>query len=177
MNERPCIVFSQQAFSKMLALIMTSPLEVGWYGLTYRDGNTYHVTDVIVYPQIVSGVRTTESSYEWRNELSDDEYNSLRCHCHSHVNMSPSPSGVDEEDKTAVLADLSEGQFYIFMIWNKSLQYTAEIYDATTMLKWETRHISLSVEGLGNIREWTDKIKKNVKECDRNGFIQVSRFF
>lgn len=170
----PCkkIVFSESAFSKMLIVLETTPTEVGWH-CTVREGpDRYLITDVLVYPQLVTGAtcsnkddETAEKYAAWYESLDDDTYNSMRCHCHSHVNMQPSPSGVDLEDRRTVFNRLHIGDWYIFMIWNKSLSFTSDVYQRTeekTIRHWH--NVPVEIENIGTIAGYKSESCKNVTE-------------
>lgn len=169
----PTIIYTPLAWTKQFLLIMSQSGEVGWHGLVEvvdRDKNIYKITDIIVYPQMVSGatVTTDELVYSnWLGSQPDEIFNGLKAHFHSHVNMATTPSCVDEADKDKIVEQLSPDkpdQFYIFMIWNKKLEFSADIYDVKNHIRWQQKDISIEIEGLGEINKWLEEATTDVKE-------------
>lgn len=169
----PRIIYTPMAWVKQFLLIMSQSGEIGWHGLVEvvdRDKNIYKITDIIVYPQMVSGatVTTDELVYSnWLGSQSDEIFNGLKAHFHSHVNMPTTPSGIDEADKDKIVEQLSPDkpdQFYIFMIWNKKLEFSADIYDVKNHIRWQQKDISIEIEGLGEINQWLADATAEVKE-------------
>lgn len=149
------IVFTIEAFTKMAALLMTFDKEVGWYCTCRRSEDTekdeYIIDDVLVFPQTVTSVTVDsddEKRTEWFDALPVETLLNIRCDCHSHVNMSTSPSGTDDKDMRAVFENLTEDGFRVFMIWNKSLEYWASIYDVQKNLIFDNTEIEVEVLGL-----------------------------
>lgn len=144
------IDFSAEAFLKMIQLVFGFDSEVGWYGTVTRQGNNFRVEDIVVYPQTVTGatVNTDQKEHdEWVAGLDDEVFNHLRLHGHSHVSMSPNPSGVDINHQEKKLEEFqSEDDFFIFIIWNKKMNYTAKIYDMSTNTLYENGDIEMFVE-------------------------------
>ena len=164
---RAKLVFKPEAFSKMQLLIMKCSGEVGWHGLVERNENTFTVTDILVYPQQVTGatITTDQPEYEkWNMEVPLEQFTKMRFHGHSHVNMGTTPSGVDVKSKETLLSCIREGQFYIFMIWNKSLDYSVEIYDATgDYLVYEKCDVDVEIEGIGDMKKYLDDSIAKIK--------------
>lgn len=169
----PTIIYTPLAWTKQFLLIMSQSGEVGWHGLVEvvdRDKNIYKITDIIVYPQMVSGatVTTDELVYSnWLGSQPDEIFNGLKAHFHSHVNMSTTPSAIDEADKDKIVEQLSPDkpdQFYIFMIWNKKLEFSADIYDVKHNIRWQQKDITIEIEGLGEINKWLEEATTDVKE-------------
>lgn len=139
------------AYSKMLLLIQKFSEEVAWHGTAVRnegDDNTFTIEDIYVYPQEVTGstVDTDQVEYQnWLMELEDDVFNNLRMQGHSHVNMSPTASSVDLAHQESIVEQLNEDMFYIFMIWNKSMNYSARIFDFKNNTLYETEDIEVFV--------------------------------
>ena len=167
--ERPRakLVFKPEAFAKMQLLIMKCSGEVGWHGLVERNENTFTVTDILVYPQQVTGatITTDQPEYEkWNMEVPLEQFTKMRFHGHSHVNMGTTPSGVDAKSKETILSCIREGQFYIFMIWNKSLDYSVEIYDATgDYLVYEKCDVDIEIEGVGDMKKYLSEADAKIK--------------
>lgn len=148
------IVFTLPAFTKMMALLMVFDKEVGWYCTCRRseeENDEYIVDDVLVFPQTVTSV-TVDSDDEkrtaWFDSLPVETLLSIKCDCHSHVNMSTSPSGTDDKDMRAVFDNIPQDGFRIFMIWNKSLEYWAAIYDVQKNVIFESDEIEVEVLGV-----------------------------
>lgn len=142
------VLFSPIAYSKMLMLIQDFSSEVAWHGTVERDGQIFKITDILVYPQEVTGVtvNTDQDGYQqWMMQLSDEQANHLHMQAHSHVNMSTSPSSVDLEHQESILKMLGKNQFYIFMIWNKRFEHTIKIYDMAENILYEDKDIDVWV--------------------------------
>ena len=140
------LTFTDKAVYKMKTLLDSFSGEVGWYGLVDRAGSSFLVDDILVYPQEVTGatVTTDEKTLSaWYDTLSDDEFNRKRFQGHSHVNFAPSPSGTDIADREIKLAELEDGDFFIFMIINKRMEYTVDIYDTATNTHYETNDVDV----------------------------------
>jgi hypothetical protein len=63
--------------------------------------------------------------------------------------MGTSPSGVDIDHQGRILDQVKDDDFYIFMIWNKSLTYTAKIYDLGRNVMFESKDIEVQYLGQG----------------------------
>ncbi|HPE08105.1 MAG TPA: hypothetical protein PLT28_00020 [Saprospiraceae bacterium] len=152
--KRPKIVFSPMAWLKMTSLIAEFTSEVAWYGLVVRDDMTFHVNDILVYPQKVSGatvVTDDEKFGPWIASASPEVRRMRRFHGHSHVNMGVTPSKVDETFQQDTIDLLGNEDYYIFMIWNKSHQFWAKIIDASENVIYELKDIDVSIEGFNDI--------------------------
>lgn len=165
-DARANIIFAPIAYAKMLSLITNFDSEVAWHGVVERDGLNFHITDIIVYPQVVTGatVTTDQEEYEtWLMELEDEQFNYLRMQGHSHVNMSVSPSGVDLTHQEAILEQLSEEDYYIFMIVNKRMEMFISIFDLAGNLKFETTDVDLFIGSTGfSADEFISEARKQV---------------
>lgn len=148
-NAKACVTFTPKAYVKMLTLLKHFDSEVAWHGTVRREGeDTFVITDVIVYPQIVtdSTVNTDQEEYQkWMMTLDDDSYNAMRMQGHSHVNMGTSPSGVDTNHQQQILAQLKNDDYYIFMIWNKHLDHTIKIYDYANNIMYEDKDVVVNI--------------------------------
>lgn len=138
--------FSSQAYYKMWALVEACGKEIAWDGLVYRDeesSNIFYVTDIIVYPQMVSGatVDTDDIPYmEWLNSLDDETFNHRRFNGHSHVNMGVTPSGTDTTYREQSILNIKD--FYIFGIFNKKHDFNFQIYDIENNIIYDTQDIT-----------------------------------
>lgn len=148
-RKRASVVFLPQAYLKMLSLLREFDSEVAWHGVATRESeNLFRVTDIIVYPQIVTGttVNTDQEAYnQFMMNLDDETYNHLHFQGHSHVNMSTNPSSTDLEHQKKIVSQLTDEDFYIFMIWNKKLEWHGWIYDKASNTIYEKSDISVSV--------------------------------
>jgi len=136
---------TQEAYRKIVALVMEFKEEVGWHGVVSRlDENEFLIEDIVIYPQEVTGstVNTDQFIYsEWLYSLDDEIFNKIRMQGHSHVNMSVTPSSVDSEHRSQILEQLESDMFYIFMIWNKSLSIHTLIYDMNRNILYENKDV------------------------------------
>lgn len=151
-DEAANIVFSPTAYAKMLALVMNFTDEVAWHGTVMRDGNDFYITDILVYPQEVTGVtvNTDQAEYEmWLMSLVDEEFNHLRFQGHSHVNMGVSPSTTDLNHQEEILEQLKDDDYYIFMIVNKKLEMFISIFDYANNIKFETEDVDVYIGSTG----------------------------
>lgn len=145
------VLFEPVAYAKMLSLLMGYSTEVGWHGTVNRqDDNTFVITDIFVYPQTVDGVNvnTDQEEYQkWLMEFDDEKYNFLRMQGHSHVNMSVHPSTTDTTCWESILKQIDDGDYYIFMIWNKRLEHTIKVYDLKLNVLYEDADIEVGIAG------------------------------
>ena len=171
-NEKATLYFDPLAWRKMLTLVKEFDKEVAWHGVAYRGEdetkNEYYISDILVYPQKVTGatVNTDQEKYEmWLMQHNDDVFNNIRMQGHSHVNMSVSPSCVDETHQAKILEQLEDDMFYIFLIWNKSGAKFIKIYDLKKNILFETADITVEVldDGSG-IDEFLAEAKKIVED-------------
>lgn len=171
-NEKATLYFDSLAWRKMLTLVKEFDKEVAWHGVAYRGDdetkNEYYITDILVYPQKVTGatVNTDQEKYEmWLMQHDDEVFNNIRMQGHSHVNMGTTPSGVDETHQAKILEQLEDDMFYIFLIWNKSNSKFIKIYDLKKNILFETADVSVEVldDGSG-IDEFLADAKKLVED-------------
>lgn len=149
------VYFTVEAWAKMIALVHHFGTEVQWHGAVRRLAEAeFEIYDILVPPHVVTGSTVTSdlTKYsEWLNELDDATFNALHFHGHSHVNMATTPSATDEKYREDVVTQLpkpTEGSdsFYIFLIFNKRHEWSAEIYDLKYNALYETSEIDLDVE-------------------------------
>ena len=155
-NRKATILITATAWEKMFLLLEHFETEVGWHYLARRgddpEKDEYIVYDVLVYPQVVTGttVNTDQIKYqEWILAQPDEVFEHIRAHGHSHVRMGTSPSSVDIDHQGRILDQVKDDDFYIFMIWNKQLTYTAKIYDLGRNVMFESKDISVQYLGQG----------------------------
>lgn len=129
------VILSSNAAVKTMLLIALCKGEVGWRGTVERlPDDEFYIKDIYLYPQTVSAATvkaTAEELAEWEQTLDDETYNTTRFHGHSHVNFGPDPSGTDKRDREETVSHLQIGDYYIFLIINKSLDYTCDIVRIT----------------------------------------------
>ena len=165
-NDKARVSFTPLAWRKQKRLIADFYTEVGWHGVCKRDPEDpahFIVEDIIVFPQAVTGATVTPSQEEydmWKGMLPDDQFNNLRFHGHSHVNMDVSPSGTDttyqkklsdgiegadftEEERKAVLEEMGDSCFYVFMILNKSGKFWIRIRDMFYNIEYSSNEIEV----------------------------------
>lgn len=165
------VIFSMTAYMKMTKLIDSFSSEIAWHCTVHRDPdnrNIFRVDDVFVSPQKVTGatVNSDQEEYEqWLCSLPDEVFDNLKMQCHSHVNMGVSPSGVDTTHWSGVLNTLvEEGDvFYIFMIWNKKLQYTVQVYDLHNNTYYDGEDVKVDIDNFGvDLSAFLDDARKVV---------------
>lgn len=169
-NDRATIFLSSIAFAKMNALIQQFDSEVAWHGVVHRDEEDptiFRITDILVYPQIVSGatVNTDQGAYQsWLYAFDDDVFNNIRMQGHSHVSMNVSPSGVDTTHQEKILSQIRDDDYYIFMIWNKRYEHFVRIFDLKNNTLYETADVDVLIgdDGL-NLSEFVKGAKEIVK--------------
>lgn len=150
-ESKATLFFTETAWAKMQYLVAVYDTEAAWHGVVKRikDGESnFVVTDILVYPQEVSGatVNTDQTKYqEWLYSLDDDTFNNLKFQGHSHVNMATSPSPTDLDHQQSLVAQLDHSMFYIFVIWNKSNQRTVMIYDMAANTLFENGDVDVKV--------------------------------
>lgn len=149
-KQRATLSITPEAFAKMALILATNDKEVAWHGVTERVSETeFVIRDVLIYPQTVSSVTvdTDDEEYaKWLIQIGEDNFNNLHAQMHSHVNMSVSPSGVDMGHREKIVSQLGHEDYYIFMIWNKSMNWSAAIYDMASNIMYETSDIDVVVE-------------------------------
>ncbi len=134
------LYFTPTAWIKMTSLVSEFSTEVQWHGLVKRLSECeFEIYDILVPPHTVTAATVTsdpEKYSNWINGLDDETFSDLRFHGHSHVNMTVSPSVTDTDYRKDVITqlpkpDANNDTFYIFLIINKSHDWSAEIYDLT----------------------------------------------
>lgn len=148
-NAKATLTFSEIAWMKMEMLIREFDKEVAWHGVAYRgEDGEYLITDILVYPQEVTGatVNTDQAAYEmWLMQQEDEVFNNIRMQGHSHVNMGTTPSAVDLTHQGKILEQLEDDMFYIFLIWNKRGDKNIKIYDLEKNTLYETTDVTVKI--------------------------------
>lgn len=159
------LLFTEIAWLKMQTLIREFNNEVAWHGIAMRgDDDDYIISDILVYPQEVTGatVTTDQEKYQmWLMGHDDDVFNNIRMQGHSHVNMQVTPSGVDTSLYDRILEQLDDTMFYIFLIYNKRGDKTIKIYDMAKNVMFDTPDVTVAImdDGTG-----TEKFLRDAKE-------------
>ncbi len=154
-NQKATVFFAPEAWAKMVMLVKEFDQEVAWHGVAQRtgneDANEYIISDILVYPQTVSGASVEMDTEEYANwimeNVEDERFNSIRMQGHSHVNMSVSPSSVDLNHQEEILNMLGDEDFYIFMIWNKSFASNTKVYDMKKNVLFENSDVTVKIIG------------------------------
>lgn len=145
-EEKVKVIFEDEAYKKMYALIDKCTNEIGWWGLVERTSEKeFLIKDIIVPPQTVTGVTVTtdDKAYpEWEGALDDDTFNAMKFYGHSHVNMSVSPSSIDTTFYNNRLQN--EKRFLILGIFNKRRELWMNIYDVENNVLYEKDDISVT---------------------------------
>lgn len=169
-DEKAIVIFSPVAFAKMTALVQSFDSEVAWHGVATRDAkekNRFYITDIIVYPQVVTGstVNTDQDEYtKWLYSQDDEVFNNIRMQGHSHVNFATTPSAVDTAHQEKILAQLDKDMFYIFMIWNKKFERTVKIFDLANNTLYENDDVTVTIGAEGvDLDEFLKDAKASVK--------------
>ena len=167
------IRFSVEAYMKMRLLVENFSSEIAWQCVVFRDDvdkNVFHMTDIVVEPQVVTGttVDTDQEEYEkWLISLPVEVFNNLHANMHSHVNMSCSPSNTDKNHWTNVINALAQtdDMFQIFMIWNKKWEHYAQVYDLTNNIYYDGTDVEVDVEDFSGwgLEEFLKNAKASVK--------------
>lgn len=147
------IFFTEEAWVKMKYLIKEFDNEVAWHGVAFRGEDEtkdeYIIKDILVYPQKVTGASVemdTEEYAKWIEiNIEDERFCDIRMQGHSHVNMQVFASSVDLTHQEAILDQLSDKLFYIFMIWNKKGDRNVKIYDLAKNILFENTDIEIEI--------------------------------
>lgn len=160
------VLFKKKAWEKMSTLVREFSSEVAWHGTVERvDDYNFEITDIVVYPQTVTGVtvNTDQEAYEmWLMQQPDEIFNKIRFQGHSHVNMGVTPSGTDEENMKKLVQQLGDEDYYIFIVINKRHEVNTRIYDMKNNLLFETSDIQVDYEP-NELDEFLADAKESVK--------------
>ena len=168
-QQKTILFFSPEAYVKMLMLLSQFDKEVAWHGVAERRDDDYIITDIMVYPQTVSGTTVdmdTEKYAQWLADNDEDErFYNIHMQGHSHVNMSTFASAVDLTHQEEILAQLDDDNFYIFMIYNKKLERNIKIYDMRKNVLYENADIETMIDtGAVSFEQFMKDAKEMVKE-------------
>ena len=174
-GEKATLRFTELAMLKMTMLISTEEKEVAWHCVADREeGNSYLITDVLVYPQKVGAASVdmdVDEYGKWKMQgimdgvmNGDDRFERLYAQGHSHVNMAVTPSPTDLGHQREILDMVGENGFYIFMIWNKRDERNIWIYDLEKNILFENQDITVEViEEPNGVIQFLRESKKMIK--------------
>lgn len=172
-NHKAIVYFTPEAWAKMVMLVKEFDKEVAWHGVASRiDDDTvvdeYLISDILVYPQSVTGATVemdTEEYAKWiMDNIEDKRFNEIHMQGHSHVNMPPNPSSVDLTHQEEILNMLGDEDFYIFMIWNKSFVSNTKLYDMKKNILFENTDVTIKIiGGSEDLEEFLKSAKEMVK--------------
>lgn len=167
-KDKIIIRFTPQAYLRCLEMVKVYTSEIGWYGLIRKlEDRVYQVYDIIVCNQRVSGGRVVtddDDMIEFYETLSDEQAEFLHFQAHSHVNMGTTPSSVDLENQASTVKNMGGTGFYLFQIWNKSLDINSFLYDLDNNVFYDKDDIEVVVDDdqFGSITGFINSIKDKV---------------
>lgn len=149
-KEKITILYTQQAYLRMMSLVNYYDTEVGWYGLVEKKADRlYRVYDVKVCKQIVDGAKVDtkdEDTLEFFDSLTDEEAEHMHFQAHSHVKMSTGASGIDLQNQADVIRNMGKTGFYIFQIWNKYGDINTYFYNLDENMFYDKKDVVLEIE-------------------------------
>lgn len=163
-DDKATVLFTSLAYTKMIRLMMAFDSEVAWHGCGERiDNTTFLITDILVYPQTVTGATVDmdpEEYVKWLMENEGDErFYNIIMQGHSHVMMPTTPSTTDLTHQEDILNQLKGDGFYIFMIWNKKLENNMKIYDLANNVLYENKDIVYGIYEEEGVDEFLDEAR------------------
>ena len=151
-QEKATLRFTELAWLKMKALVAENSKEVAWHGCVERlDGDVYLVSDILVYPQEVTGVTVDMDADAYAKWIQagivsgDDRFNHFYMQGHSHVDFAVSPSPTDLDHQKEILDMVRDNGFYVFVIWNKKNEHNIWIYDLQKNTLFENADVTVEV--------------------------------
>lgn len=178
---KPRIYFTANSYTKMLGLVQKCDKEIAWKApvtrIAYKPSESnpegkgfyYVIGEPVVHPQKVTGTSVDVDEIklaEWSMNLSDEMFNSIRFQGHSHVNMSVYASAVDNATYSALVDQLEDRDFYIFLIMNKRYEMCIIIYDLVQNVIFENNDIKWDILTSGqnpkSIAEFVEKEMENI---------------
>ena len=166
------IEISAKAYVKMLTLVQSTDKEVAWNGTVERiDDVHFVIKDIFIYPQKVTGVKvTTDESklQKWQESLDFDDFKSMRFQGHSHVDMGTSPSSTDLTQQKDFLSQLTNDDYYIFMIINKKNAFNAFVYDLKTNTYYTSTSSDKKPEIIFTVEEGVEQVGNLIYVNDKN---------
>ena len=165
-KEKVFVTFTMKAYIKMRDLVDRYDSEVGWFGFIDKISDLeYQVTDICVYPQLVTGATVKETNESWDDDMPIEQIKRRHFHGHSHVNMGVGPSGTDMKHRDDQVAMVKEDSFYFFMITNKKCAWSAALFDLANNVIYNTDDILIDVD-LGDgemLTDFVEDAKKMIK--------------
>lgn len=176
--DKMTVLFTPEAYLKMFAVVQDHTKEVAWEGSVQRLGeDRFLIKDIYVYPQNVTAatvdnekklIEELSNDTFWKDDLSDEVYNSLRFQGHSHVNMGVKPSSTDMNHQKIIAESLGDNDFYIFLIVNKKLDTNFFIYDKETATTYEDNDVNYEIlfensgDGENTLADFVNKARERV---------------
>lgn len=167
-KDKIIIRFTPQAYLRCLEMVKSYSSEIGWYGLIRKlEDKVYQVYDIIVCNQRVSGGRVVtddDDMIDFYETLTDEQAEFLHFQAHSHVNMGTGASSVDMDNQASTVKNMGGKGFYLFQIWNKSLDINSFLYDLDNNVFYDKNDIEVVVEDdeFGTITEFISSLKDKV---------------
>lgn len=162
--EEPKINMTADAFLKIRSLVDSCDGEVAWHGLVERHLNNFLISDILVFPQHVTGTTAdgVDSEYEmWIATQPDEIFDKLRFHGHSHVRMGVVPSAIDENYYSNLMTHVQD--YYITMIINKQGNIHARLYDKINNILYSHIPISICNEAGVGYDDWYETNKDMIR--------------
>lgn len=160
-KDKVMVTFTMKAYIKMRDLVDRYASEVGWFGFIDKLGDLeYRITDICVYPQLVTGATVKETNDPWDDDMPIEQIKRRHFHGHSHVNMAPNPSGTDMKHRADQMELVKSDSFYLFLITNKSCAWTAALFDLANNTVYDTDDILLDVD-LGDGEMLSDFVEES----------------
>lgn len=160
------IEVTPEAHAKMTTLTALCQKEIGWHMIVDKlDTGIYRISDVVVYPQTVTGVTVTTDDVDytsWLYKFDDETFNKIRGQGHSHVNMGTFASATDEAYMTQVLQQIDD--YYVFLIMNKKGELYTRVYDFVDNVYYENGDSEYLIMLEDNIptKEWYQSVTNGV---------------
>lgn len=168
------LYYTAEAWTKIVVLLEHFTKEVAWHGVAQRvegDESAYIISDILVYPQTVTGSTVEMDTGEYAkwlqhgDERGDERFDYLKMQGHSHVNMGVTPSGVDLHHQEEILRQLGDKSFYIFMIYNKSFKHDIKIYDMALNTMFDDSDITVKIiDAVEGVDDFLESAKDLVKD-------------
>ena len=168
-KEKVMLVYTQEAFLRMQALVDFFDTEVAWYGLVQKiDDKMYRIYDVKVCKQYVDGAKVDtedDDMVEFFGNLTDEEANDMHFQAHSHVKMATSASAIDLQNQQDVVKSMGKTGFYIFQIWNKTGDINTYLYDLDNNVFYDRKDVMIEVEdSAGTLDDFLGSVADLVSE-------------
>lgn len=172
-HKHATVWFTGEAWCKMVMLLQEFDKEIAWHGVASRveseDTDEYLISDIMVYPQTVTGTTVDMDPGEYAkwimDNVTDDRFFNIHMQGHSHVRMGVTPSPTDLDHQAEIVTQLGPDDFYIFMIYNKSYQSNIKIYDKSKNTLFENGDVEVKLQGGAvSFEAFIKDAKEQVKE-------------